>query len=596
MKASTALFYALALLVLGSSARAQWQTQDITLQPGWNAVYLEVQPEPARCDVVFQGLPVESVWMWNSHFSSVQFLQDPDKLVPKQPDWLAYSTTDAGGRSLHTLRAGDAYLIKLAGASAVTWRVKGQPQLRAKLWRANSYNFAGFAIDPTRAPFFANYFQSSPAHRDQPIYRLSAAGKWERLANPAASTIRRGEAFWVYTKGDSAFNGPLEVSAETGESLHFGRLLTESTVRLKNNSASTVTVTLSPGVSETPSDNSSPALAGVVPLSYWKMDLANGVYAWNQFPSPLTLSLGAGAQRSIRVALRRQDMAPFTPGVGVSEYLYQSLINVTDGTGSRVSIPVNAQGSAGSLARNVAKKGIASVTTSTFAGLWIGSVELNGVSQPASIAEPNVPKASDSALSFRILVHVDASGAVRLLQQALFMWKPGAVNGEGEVETPGRFVIVTDDAKIPLFEGATQRDGKSVGRRISTVAYALPAPKLMTGTFAIGQSLSCNLALGYDDPLNPFKHRYHPDHNNLDARYETILPAGRESFDINRNVTLTLSAQDPQGLSLAGWGDDQMGGDYLETVTGIHKQPIFLKGVARLRRVSPVAILNDGQP
>jgi hypothetical protein len=30
--------------------QAQWTTQTITLQAGWNAVHLEVQPEPADCD------------------------------------------------------------------------------------------------------------------------------------------------------------------------------------------------------------------------------------------------------------------------------------------------------------------------------------------------------------------------------------------------------------------------------------------------------------------------------------------------------------------------------------------------------------------
>src|SRR5580765_2794861 len=73
---------------------AQWTTQTITLNPGWNAVFLEVQPANDDCDVVFQGVPVESVWAWNRRFSSVQFIQDASKLVPGQPDWLTYLPTD----------------------------------------------------------------------------------------------------------------------------------------------------------------------------------------------------------------------------------------------------------------------------------------------------------------------------------------------------------------------------------------------------------------------------------------------------------------------------------------------------------------------
>src|SRR5690349_2757716 len=58
----------------GRPAMAAWNTQAVTLQPGWNAVFLEVQPEPDAVDQVFEGLPVRSVWMWNRRFSPVQFV------------------------------------------------------------------------------------------------------------------------------------------------------------------------------------------------------------------------------------------------------------------------------------------------------------------------------------------------------------------------------------------------------------------------------------------------------------------------------------------------------------------------------------------
>ena len=57
------LFSVVAFFLLSASvATAQWATQSIVLEPGWNAVYLEVQPEPRECDAVFAELPVESVW------------------------------------------------------------------------------------------------------------------------------------------------------------------------------------------------------------------------------------------------------------------------------------------------------------------------------------------------------------------------------------------------------------------------------------------------------------------------------------------------------------------------------------------------------
>ena len=60
-----------AVLLIPKVSEAQWRTQTIQLQPGWNAVHLEVQPEPRILDEVFAGLPVESVWKWDRRFTSI---------------------------------------------------------------------------------------------------------------------------------------------------------------------------------------------------------------------------------------------------------------------------------------------------------------------------------------------------------------------------------------------------------------------------------------------------------------------------------------------------------------------------------------------
>ena len=55
-------------------ADAQWVQEQVRLEPGWNAVYLTVQPEPANCDELLAGVPeVESVWRWNRRFTPVDF-------------------------------------------------------------------------------------------------------------------------------------------------------------------------------------------------------------------------------------------------------------------------------------------------------------------------------------------------------------------------------------------------------------------------------------------------------------------------------------------------------------------------------------------
>src|ERR1051326_7443679 len=112
----------------------QWITQTITLNPGWNAVFLDVQPANPDCDAVFAGVPVESVWAWNRRYSSVQFIQDATRLVPGTPDWLIYLPADnpaRATRNLFTVQGAKPYLVKLkTGASSATWTISGQPIVR----------------------------------------------------------------------------------------------------------------------------------------------------------------------------------------------------------------------------------------------------------------------------------------------------------------------------------------------------------------------------------------------------------------------------------------------------------------------------------
>jgi hypothetical protein len=118
---------------------------------------------------------------------------------------------------------------------------------------------------------------------------------------------------------------------------------------------------------------------------------------------------------------------------------------------------------------------------------------------------------------------------------------------------------------------------------------------VLTGVGFGAGTLAASLTLDYNHPLNPFKHRFHPDHNNLDERFEQTLPEGKESFTINRTVALEFTDTDPLGLNPPGWGDTELGGSYGETMTGLHRSPIHISGTFRLVRVARVGALNDAQ-
>ncbi len=588
-------------LVLAHEAQAQWTTQSMQLHGGWNAVFLQVQPEPSSCDAAFAGLPVESAWAFNRTLAPVQFIQDPSSLAPGNPDWLTWVPTNspaAATANLFALEACRAYLIKLpSNAGTIGWSIKGRPVLKPIAWMKGSLNLVGFAVAPGGGPSFQDFFAGSPAHAGQPIFRLSAQGQWTKITAPASTYVNPGEAYWVGCSGPSTFSGPLAVETGFRSGLDYGRSQVELTLKIKNASASPHTFSVTKLSSAPPPSGQAP-LAGSVPLGYFRMDLANQIYDWSPLPSALEkLDVPPGQEWELRLEVLRNQMAPS----GNPQAQYQTLLEVADDAGSRWLVPVTAYGlQSGPLPPPGGGNFQAASELNPRAGLWVGAVTLNKVSQPSHPTTPNTPQAADSQAQFRLLVHVNEQGQARLLQQVIQMWTNGTTKPDPidpsklVVDQPGHYVLLTDETLLPKYSGATLIDGQPVGQRLSSAAFAFKSPLLMTSSGAFGAGTnSCLVTLDYNDPLNPFKHVFHPDHNNLDEQYAQALPEGAEAFTVQRQVQLEFQTQAPNGPQQVGWGDTQLGGKYRETITGIHKSPIFVEGTFRLQQASRVGVLND---
>ena len=582
------------------SASAQWVTQTLSLRQGWTAVFLEVQPSPADCDTIFAGLPIESVWSWNSRFSTVQYITDPNSLLPGQPNWLTYVPPNSPNRivaNLFTLQGGRPYLIKTTAATTLTLR--GQPLIRTIDWLADSFNLAGFYISSNSPPTFASFFAPSPAHTGQPVFRLNAAGAWAQVASPSTTALNPGESFWVHCTGASSYPGFLKVTFEQGRSLDYGRTLMEQTLKIQNTSSNTTTFTLKTLASGTPSPSSTIALAGPVPLSYYRVNYSSNQVGWVSMPAQLTSpSMAPGAVWTLRLEARRADMNAFSLPAGATDALYQSVLELTDTLGSHEFIPVSANGlrvlNTAAHAQRSSLRANDTTPSAPYAGLWIGSVVLSNVNQAAISA---VPTPTASQFQFRLILHVDGSGDARLLQSVVLAWTNGVytTNSQGmkQTVTPGRYALITDPSLASKYSGASVRDGSVTGRRYSSAAFGFSNPILATRTGNFGDTnatFSCTVPLGFDDALNPFKHRYHPDHNNLDDTYTTVV---QECPNVTRQITFQFTASDPANTTVAGWGDNQLGGIYSEMITGLHKNPIYTQGSFRIYRASTVDVLND---
>ncbi len=583
-------------LFAGLPALAQWQQQSIRLNPGWNAVFLEVQPEPAHAEFVFGNLPVETVWMWNRPTASVQYVEDPKNLAPDDAEWQAYfppGSPHVRARNLLEVEGGRALLIRMpVNQAAMVWVVTGRPIAPRFQWVPDSYNLVGFPLEVGTAHTFNTLLAGSQAHDAAPVLRLSSGGQWVRV-DTAAERVEPGRAYWVYSKGPSTYRGRLDIAADQGRNIAFEDSMVETSLRLANNEAAPKRYVLRPVPSATHQGSSEP-VAGGVTLRYrdFSVDSASksGAISWIGFTNRLEVTVPSGE----RMALRFEAQRP--PSSGNASALYQSLIEIADEMGYREYWGVSLRSG-----RTLAASGrrLASSSTARFprAGLWVGNVTLDQASYSAHPSDPQALRPAKSEFDFRIIVHVDDAGAARLLQRVLLMWRAGEMNSD-----PNRLVVVSDEsvvAKLGLT-GFALRDGLPVARRFTAPAFAFNSPVPMAGVFGTG-ILACRVSTGHNDALNPFKHVYHTEHDNLDETTREILPDGVESYAITRDLTLTFTTQDRMGSTqqtpsyVPGYGDTRLGGTYSETILGVHRRPIQIAGSFTLQRVAFTGQLNDGQ-
>jgi hypothetical protein len=195
------------------------RTQTVSLMAGWNAVFLEVEPFDLAPAKVFAGHPVDMVAAYFPHESPTQFVTNPGTQLFKVLGWgvwYAENRPDAFLKTLNSIYGQQAYLIH--ATQPFQWRVDGLVSMAKVRWQPDSYNLTGFAVAAQGAPAFEEFFAASNAHRGQPIYRL-VNDVWKKVTNPSAETMRSGEAFWVYCKGSSDYQGPLSVETTEGEGL-----------------------------------------------------------------------------------------------------------------------------------------------------------------------------------------------------------------------------------------------------------------------------------------------------------------------------------------------------------------------------------------
>lgn len=585
MRLTKALCVLLLVAGLASQARAGTVTQTIELQPGWNAVYVEVEPEVNAIEQVFAGIPLASVWRWIPNDRPVNFIQDPDEELLTIDGWYGYFPVDRPESvltNLYSINANQAYLVKLQGSSPRTLEITGKPALRPLSWRSDGFQLTGFHVVPGNGPTFASWFAGSEEHEGQSIYKLGDNGQWVEVSRPEIERIESGEAYWVFTRGRSSWQGPLSVEIDFGERLDFGASVARNTLVVRNRSGVSNEIRIRRLEAEVP-----------VPLALATRDDETGQKEWPVIPGQTTFSLPVDESRMLEFGIRRAEL--FANDAA-------QVIEISNGLGSRRLVDVSASvyqpPTAAAATQAVGRDGkmqSARATDPRFAGLWLGVVTIEKVSMAQAGGVVPMPTGSDFPL--RMIVHVDAAGNVVLLKDVIQMWQEGTYKPDPEnpefniVDEPGRYVLITDDSLLPQFEGAVLRDGEPVGVRMSTAAYDFAEDELeLEGLFGPGGLLTGSIVTAPDHPTNPFLHRYHPDHDNLDPQF---LNFREEAYAVTRQMEFVFASEDPEGSESPEWGNGEVAGSFNESLSGLHRSTIFVSGTFRFRRVLNIDQLNQ---
>lgn len=547
---------------LSTMAWGQWKKTTYALRGGWNAIYLHGDATHATPDDLFDAgdaLNIEEIWRWNPSPTQVQFTTTTLLPATGSPEWSVWKRGLPGESALSAMIGQTAYLVKCTGDAADSYavQIKHRPLPPASIWVRNGANLLGFPTSPLNGfPTFSAYFATFPAAvaANTRIFRYTGGDLGP--ANPvqvfatASERVDRNQAYWFDAEVVGNFYASIEIAPSVIDGLVFGRTRSVIAIRLRNRTAAPVTIMATP-------ENSALApagqagISGVVPLTRREWNASLGAHEETAIDAAFNVVIGPQDSVELEFGIDRTAMT------GESDAFYASFLKFTDsGNLIDVSIPANAQ--------------IASL-----AGLWIGEALVESVE---SLAPGSPGEITRRPFSMRYIVHVADDGTARLLSEVYM----GPL-----AEEPHHFGNATLEAGLRLTSLAS-------ARRIS--ADHIPAGRVLlpdSGSVALNSTVTWTIQVPFSDPLSPFVHTYDPEHDNLDAPFNSA-PAGRESGDVTREVRFEFLPTPIPGESGLGWGTTVLGGHYHEILSCGHQEDIFSAGSFILRRINEIGSIDLG--
>ena len=620
---------------------------------------------------------IEAIWTYDNRYAGVRAF-DPAEFrddletppVRVENRWRVYHPRHVRASNLHHLRGARAYLLRVRdGEEPFALEVLGRPVTDDGYWVADSYSLRGLLVDAAlegdARPTFAQYFAGSAAHLSaaSAVFSMGLDGQMQGPLDLESARVESGRAYWIHTQGVSRYRGPVEIEQAPRRGLDFGLDLVEARLTLRNRTAVPSRVSLRLLETSTAAPEGEPAWAGDVPLRY--LEIGEGVRRWVDLDDiGVDIVVPASGTRRLRLAVDRTGLAPAVvraadPGPADRGARYQGEIEVRTAEGFRQVLAVGAE-------------------SGDHGGLWTGEVRLrfvrrvqrtaprgaapypdtfrvgstDGLALDAALAAmgelpafPDTDGGSDDVpeMSFPLILHVgtpdragdEATKRLTLLRQVALMWQREGTRDGGAPVDAGYVLMTRDglrqghlglrlDDGDPRFVGGTLKDG----RRFSYLKTAptLPSDTVLVapgGTPAAPNGAFSGLGGGAwqaaieqlpFDPLNPYLHRYHPDHGHPKIMRQAGVPA-KGGIEVRTTVRLSFDAAldaggaDPRegefdtagGVLVVperpGYGTRILTGTYREVIEKLSYDAIVVEGSFEIHRVvGGIDELNAGIP
>jgi hypothetical protein len=545
------------------------ERQEFSLVYGWNAIYMQVQPQKP-VEEVFADWPVKAVGFYDpsSFLSTRQFSTEWDSGNLMLPPIMMWHRDYPEASEIKYIPSGSVCILFSTNSIKTVVSVTGVPVAPRQTWHITDtnevYNFVGFSLQKGQRVTPQDYLEGFLENVQQGgFFKLSGRNEQKSptlMSLYQSDTFSDGDVLLAASRIQSNWSGVLNVSPMNG--LNFGTDLVQQTLAIRNDGTAprTVAIEIVDGILET-GQKLRPSY-----LHARDADVALTNAVWASCADGQTRLaqkfLASGETWRFQIGLDRKALAGYQRGIQLG-----SILRITDVDGKskmRVDVPMIAETSG-------------DVAASQWpAGLWVADVAFNQIKSPGDTHETE----TGGEMKVRLPIHVDANGTARLLQRVVVA---------GEVNEDGTF-----DYRLYAGSVAIPQTAKTV-MRISAVTLPTEMPVIL-GQGGLSDKVVFEFTVSGGGSTSLLRHPLHPRHDGLDWDFKTAAPSGDnlnnykydkkpETFSVQNKIELSLDVNGGE----ASWNPGKTkNGTVKWTLNGLrHEGAITISGKMTLKHVSP---------